>query len=73
METRLFPKQWFNSNFFFLKHLAESLLVAVKIKTFFLFSFFPTEFSGLKQHHSLSQRLHRFLLLFSHSVMSDSL
>ena len=37
MEKRLFPKQWFNSNFFFLKHLAESLLVAVKINLFFFF------------------------------------
>ena len=74
METRLFPKQWLNSNFFFLKHLADSLLVAVKIKPlFFFFLFSPLNFLSSNQHHSLSQRLYRFLLLFSRSVMSDSL
>ena len=60
--------------FFFLKHLADSLLVAVKIKPlFFFFLFSPLNFLSSNQHHSLSQRLYRFLLLFSRSVMSDSL
>ena len=41
METRLFPKQWFNSNFFFFKASGWEPVSSCKDHEFFSFFFFP--------------------------------